>query len=47
MYNNFIPVFTGGKHTIWGITGIITHLFLQSFYLKMFINQILQDKNTS
>lgn len=31
-YNDLvIPVFSGGKHKVWGITGIITHLLLQSF----------------
>ncbi|KAL0821991.1 hypothetical protein ABMA28_005377 [Loxostege sticticalis] len=28
---NIIPVFNNDKHTIWGITGLITHLFLQCF----------------
>ncbi|XP_023944983.2 mitochondrial coenzyme A diphosphatase NUDT8-like [Bicyclus anynana] len=26
-----LPLFTHGKHKIWGITGFITHLFLQCF----------------
>ncbi|XP_022822633.1 nucleoside diphosphate-linked moiety X motif 8-like [Spodoptera litura] len=34
-YNNYaIPVYNGGKHTVWGITGIITHMFLNSFLPK-------------
>ncbi|XP_050677245.1 mitochondrial coenzyme A diphosphatase NUDT8-like [Leptidea sinapis] len=26
-----VPIFENGKHKIWGITGFITHLFLQCF----------------
>lgn len=34
-YNNIIiPVFTCGKHKVWGITGMITHFFLQCFLPK-------------
>lgn len=29
-----IPVFTGGKRRIWGLTAILTHLFLKAFVPK-------------
>lgn len=29
--NYFIPVYTTEKHKVWGITGMITHWFLQNF----------------
>ncbi|XP_028168234.1 nucleoside diphosphate-linked moiety X motif 8-like [Ostrinia furnacalis] len=28
---NILPIFFNEKHTIWGITGLITHFFLQCF----------------
>lgn len=32
VHNTFtIPVFLNEKHTIWGLTGLITYMFLQSF----------------
>ncbi|XP_038222503.1 nucleoside diphosphate-linked moiety X motif 8-like [Zerene cesonia] len=32
LYDNYaLPIFLAGKHKIWGITGLITHLFLQCF----------------
>ncbi|KAJ0174482.1 hypothetical protein K1T71_009590 [Dendrolimus kikuchii] len=32
------PVYLGCKHRIWGITGIITHLFLEAFLPKSLYN---------
>ncbi|CAG9564498.1 unnamed protein product [Danaus chrysippus] len=34
-YNDImLPVFLSGNHKIWGITGLITHMFLQCFLPK-------------
>ncbi|XP_053610530.1 nudix hydrolase 3 [Plodia interpunctella] len=42
-----LPVYTFGKYTIWGITGMITHLFLQCFLPEsLYTNDFMRKKYT-